>query len=333
MSLTLVSRLMLRLLDAKGFTGPMPEDMAQLRAVTDRAVLPLWLPRLRVAAVQALSVEGAAGPMAARLYRPRRAPVGVTLFIHGGGFVHCGLNSHDGICCRLAVLSRTAVLSIDYRLAPEHPFPAAVDDAYAALLWLAASRPALGLRGLPIVVAGDSAGGNLATVTAQLARDRGGPAIAFQLLYYPTTHGGRPVPSHERYGEGYLLTARLLHWYMDRYIESAADQQDPRFAPIAASLAGLPPACIITAEYDPLRDEGAQYASALREAGVVVSDQCVDGLFHSFLNFYPMLARSRRALRTGGRAIRAALRSDRRVFDAPAIALGERPPQLRRSEP
>ncbi len=320
MALTLVSRGLLRLLTAQGFTGPMPDDLSLLRAATDRAVLPLWLPRLGVASVRELVVPGAAGPMPARLYWPRGlrrgAPLGVTLFIHGGGFVHCGLNSHDGICCRLASASRTAVLSIDYRLAPEHPFPAAVEDAYAALVWLAANQAALGLPNLPIAVAGDSAGGNLAAVIAQLARDRAGPAIRFQLLFYPTTHGGRPVPSHELYADGYLLTTALMHWYMARYIDENAHRADTRFAPIAAaSLAGLPPACIVTAEYDPLRDEGAEYAAALTEAGVPTDYHCVTRVFHAFLNFYPMLARGRRGLAVGGRAIRRAFGGQARVAE------------------
>jgi acetyl esterase len=291
--------------------GPAPPDLAALRRAADRQVLPRWIPRLGVAGVADSELPGPAGALRIRIYRPRGRPRGVVLFLHGGGFVHCGLESHDGICCRLTRRSGCVVVALDYRLAPEHRFPAAVQDCYAALCWVAAQAEALAGPGARLAVAGDSAGGNLAAVVAQLARDRGGPALAFQLLYYPPTHGLRDVPSRHEFAEGYFLTGAIMRWYLSQYIGEAQHMESPCFAPfLAEDLRGLPPAMIITAEYDPLRDEGAEYAARLREAGVAVEYVCHRGTIHAFLNFYPMLRKGRRAIDQGGRAIRRAVGRD-----------------------
>ena len=232
------------------------------------------------------------------------------VFFHGGGFVHCGLDSHDGICCRLTQVSGCVLVSVDYRLAPEHPFPAAVDDAYAATVWAAANAGSLGGDAARLAVAGDSAGGNLAAVVSQMARDRGGPPLVFQLLYYPATHGPQAVPSHLENAEGYLLSDAMLEWYRRAYVPDQTISVSPLFAPyLADTLAGLPPAMIVTAEYDPLRDEGVEYAERLSAAGVPTQVSQYPGTIHGFVNFYPVLPKGRRALTEGGEALRRAVAS------------------------
>ncbi|MFD0151314.1 alpha/beta hydrolase [Streptomyces sp. NPDC055721] len=216
-----------------------------------------------------------------RVYDPavhENAPV--IVFCHGGGFILCDLESHDGFCRSLARGTGATVVSVDYRRAPEHPFPAAPEDAYAALLWVARTFP-----GRRIAVAGDSAGANLATVLALLARDRGGPRITCQALYYPMLDPTRSGPSHDENGQGYFLTSDHLRWYWAGYLREPADRTDPRAAPLAgADLSGLPPAHVVTAGFDPLRDDGLAYAAALTAAGVAVEADHYAGMFHGFLS-------------------------------------------------
>jgi acetyl esterase len=321
------TRLILSLVNRRTQGGRMPANIADLRAFADRQVLPRWLPRLQLAAVQDSSIPGPESELPIRVYRPRGAVRGVVLFLHGGGFVHCGLDSHDGICCRLASGSGAVVVSLAYRLAPEHRFPAAPQDGYAALHWIAANSEALDADGSRIAVAGDSAGGNLAAVVAQMARDQGGPAIAHQVLFYPPTHGLEDVPSRHENGSGYFLTTDLMRWYLDQYIDAGHHYTSPYFAPcLASDLSGLPPATIITAEFDPLRDEGARYAEKLRAAGVPVDYRCYPGTIHAFLSFYPVQSKARDALAVAGAAIRAAF--GRTAADAPAGALPSTSPDL-----
>jgi len=281
-------------------------DIPRLRALTNRPLVPLWLPRLGLD-VSALRIPGPGSDLPARLYRPPLDEGGLVLFFHGGGFVQCGLDSHDGICCRLARSARAAVLSVDYRMAPEHKFPAAPEDAYASLLWAVENADALGIDPRRIAVAGDSAGGNLSAAVSLMARDRGGPLPAFQLLYYPATHGGRPVPSHDAYAEGFLLSREQIDWFTLQYAGKSPPVDDPRFAPFAAaSHAGLPPARIITAECDPLRDEGTEYAAKLCADGGEATLSCYPSTIHGFLNFYPFMPKGRQAIAEGGGAIRDA---------------------------
>ena len=302
------TRLILSLVNRRTHGGRMPSNLADLRSFADRQMLPLWLPRLQLAAVQDRTIPGPETELPIRIYRPRGAVRGVLLFLHGGGFVHCGLDSHDGICCRLASGSGAVVVSLAYRLAPEHRFPAAPNDGYAALCWIAANSEALEADASRIAVAGDSAGGNLAAVVAQMARDRGGPPIAHQVLFYPPTHGLEDVPSRHENGSGYFLTTDLMRWYLDQYIDAGHHYTSPYFAPcLAGDLSGLPPATIITAEFDPLRDEGARYAEKLRAAGVPVDYRCYPGTIHAFLSFYPVQAKARDALAVAAAAIRAAI--------------------------
>ncbi|MEB8343320.1 alpha/beta hydrolase [Streptomyces endophyticus] len=217
-----------------------------------------------------------------RVYDPpsgnENAPV--VVFFHGGGMVLCSLDSHDGFCRELAATSGASVVSVDYRLAPEAPFPAAPEDAYTALLWAAKTYP-----DRPLVVAGDSAGGNLAAVAALLARERGGPALAAQHLYYPMLDPERSSASYEENAHGYFVTADHLRWYWKQYLTRPEDARDPRATPFAADrLDGLPPAFVVTAGLDPLRDEGRRYAELLAAAGVPTRYHCYDEAFHGFMS-------------------------------------------------
>jgi acetyl esterase/lipase len=227
-------------------------------------------------------LPGPGGDIAARLYTPRALAVpGLLVYYHGGGFVIGGLGTHDGVCSQIAARSGTAVLSVDYRLAPEHPFPAAVDDAWAALRWADAHAPELGAAPGHLAVGGDSAGGNLAAVTALLARDHG-LGLRLQLLVYPPTDFSCRRPSVKRNGEGYFLTEAHMDWFESYY---APDRTDWRASPLLApDHRGAAAAVVLTCEYDPLRDEGNAYAAALEAAGVPVVNRCYDGLVHGALN-------------------------------------------------
>ena len=225
----------------------------------------------------------------ARVYTPEGGdgPFPCVVYLHGGGWVIGDLETHDHLCRALAKGAGAVVVSVDYRLAPEVRFPAAADDCYAATRWVAANGAELGIDPQRIAVAGDSAGGNLAAVVAQMARDRGGPQIAFQLLLCPVTDYGFDTASYRENADGYLLTKNAMVWFWHHYLaEPAAQGRDPRASPMRAeSLAGLPPAHVVTAEYDPLRDDGEAYAARLREAGVPVTQRRYEGQIH---NFYAM---------------------------------------------
>ena len=244
----------------------------------------LDLPRAPLARVEDLRLPGGDGePRAARLYAPSHACLPVLLYLHGGGFTIGGLETHDSLCRQLALRSGAAVVALDYRLAPEHRFPAAVDDSWAALHWLKAHAGAtLGLDGDRLGVGGDSAGGTLAAVCALLARDRG-LALALQLLITPGTAARADTPSREIFANGFLLDAETIAWSFDNYID-AAQRSDWRFAPLLApDLEGVAPACLVLAECDPLVDEGVAYGDRLRAAGVAVELELARGVTHDFI--------------------------------------------------
>ncbi len=241
-----------------------------------------------VAEARLLLAPGPGGPIAMRGYRPAGATpqeaLPALVYFHGGGWVIGDLDTHDVLCRQLANGARCAVFSIDYRLAPESPFPAAVEDCVAATRHLAAQARALAIDPARLAVGGDSAGGNLAAVVAIDARDRAGPAIAFQLLIYPATDQRCDFPSHERNGEGYLLTRQSIEYFRGFYLPRKADWQDWRASPLLArSLAKLPPAFVLTAGYDPLIDEGKAYAERLAREGVEVSYREFSDMVHGFI--------------------------------------------------
>ncbi|WP_338332415.1 alpha/beta hydrolase [Acetobacter sp. LMG 32666] len=285
--------------------APQQHFLRALRKGMDTPSFPQRLSALPLRKVITLEVPGATGPLAARLYIPHGRVRGAVLYLHGGGFVHCGLNSHHGICCRLARAAGAAVLLPDYALAPENPFPAAVEDSRAVLGWLAGASARY--WGGQVAVAGDSAGGNLAAVLAQEGRAGRCPNPALQVLYYPSLYGRNNLPSQTTYEEGYFLSRRSMEWYAAQYIQREEDWTHPCFVPgHTADLGGLAPAVIVTAECDPMRDEGQAYASALKAAAVPVLYRCYSGTLHAFLNFYALMPHGKAALRLGGRALRRA---------------------------
>ncbi|MEC9203368.1 MAG: alpha/beta hydrolase [Actinomycetota bacterium] len=242
-----------------------------------------------VASVEDLEVPGPDGPLPVRVYRPDGAavPAPVVVFFHGGGWVLGSIATHDATCRGLANRTGAVYVSVDYRLAPEHPYPAAPEDCYAATCWVADHAADLGVDPGRLAVAGDSAGGNLAAVVCQMARDRSGPAVAFQLLIYPVTDlDFDRWPSMEENADGPLLTREGMDWFARHYVGTLPFTGDPYAAPIrAADLSGLPQAHVATAGHDPLRDEGAGYAEALAAAGVTVGYDNFATMIHGFVGF------------------------------------------------
>ncbi len=253
-------------------------------------------------------IQGPGGPLRVRIYTPAgREPFPILVYFHGGGFVVGSVDSHDKLCRAIANAGGCIVASVDYRLAPEHKFPAAVEDAYAATRWVADNAAALGADPDCISVGGDSAGGNLATVTALRARDVGGPRLCHQLLLYPVTNYGFDTPSYRENGSGYMLTRADMEWFWAHYLADEADGHHPHASPLRAEdLSGLPPALVLTAEFDPLRDEAEAYAARLREAGVPVTLTRYDGMVHNFVRLYASLDEGRKGLDQVGRALREA---------------------------
>ena len=256
-----------------------PQAVRDMMAMTPRP------PGEEVASVEdrTLSLNGESIPV--RIYRPASdsKPRPVLMWFHGGGWVIGNLDSADFAARMLTNASGCVVISVDYRLAPEHKFPAAADDCFAATQWVVEHADELGVDASKVAVGGDSAGGNLAAVVAQLAKEAGGPAIAYQALVYPVTHFSFATPSYEANAEGYLLTKASMEWFWGHYLGNEGDGEHVKASPLLhADLAGLPPAIVITAEYDPLRDEGEAYAEALRKAGVSVESKRYDGQIHGF---------------------------------------------------
>lgn len=244
-------------------------------------------------------IPGPAGQIPVRVYTPAAAPpLPLLVYFHGGGWVLGGLETHDGTCRELASGTGCVVVSIDYRLAPEHKFPAAADDCFAATQWVAAHARDLGGDATRLAVGGDSAGGNLAAVVAQMGRDRGGPPIVFQLLIYPATVAAFDTPSYRDNAEGYLLTTGDMRWFWNHYLNGTADAENPYASPLRAkSLAGLPPALVVTAEFDPLRDEGEQYARRLEAAGVPTRSTRYQGMIHGFFGMTSLIDKAKAAVR------------------------------------
>lgn len=267
----------------------------------------LDLPRAPLSRVEDFDLPGADGhPLKARIYAPTSARLPVLLFLHGGGFTIGGLETHDSLCRQLALQSGVAVVALDYRLAPEHRFPAAVDDSWAAMHWLATRADTLGLDGQRLAVGGDSAGGTLAAACALHARDCG-LALALQLLITPGTAAFADTPSHETFANGYLLDAPSIAWFFDHYIDQLL-RSDWRFAPLEADdFEGVAPACLVLAECDPLVDEGIAYGDSLRAAGVDVELELVRGVTHDFIKMGRAIAQARAAQFVCAAALRKAL--------------------------
>ena len=261
--------------------------------------------------VEPLAIETRDGVIPARIYTPKtlRQSNGLApclVFFHGGGWVIGDLDTHDVACRKLADEGGLIVISVDYRRAPEYKFPTAVNDAIAATAWIAGHAKTLGIDAARLCVGGDSAGGNLAAVVAIDARDNRGPAIAGQVLVYPATDFAMTHPSHREPETSILLTHTVIRWFRDHYLPSAADGDDWRASPARIkTLAGLPPAYVLTAGADPLRDEGEEYAKRLADAGVAVTYQTFPGQFHGFFTMGKLLDQANVAARDIGAWLRA----------------------------
>jgi acetyl esterase len=282
-------------------------SVAEARAAYVAGAEVLDLPRALLERVDDVFIPvGEGGLRSARVFAASRERLPVLLYLHGGGFVVGGIETHDSLCRQLALRSGCALVSLDYRLAPEAPFPAAVDDSCGALAWLAAGgAETLGLDGRRIAVGGDSAGGTLAAVAALWARDQGLPLVV-QLLITPGTDAHADQPSHRQFANGYLLDALTLNWFFDRYLPRV-QRGDWRFAPLhAEELDGLAPACVVLAECDPLVDEGLAYADRLRASGVPVELELYRGVTHDFIKMGRFLPEAHHALAAASRAIQKA---------------------------
>ena len=260
-----------------------------------------------VGSVTARAIPGPGGPLAVRIYRPRDALRAALVYFHGGGWVVGSLDSADGSCRALTNRSRCVVISIGYRLAPETKFPGAVEDAYAATRWVADNAADLRIDPTRIAVGGASAGGNLAAAVALVARERGGPKIAFQLLTVPVTELSSKAGSHREFAEGYGLSAADMEWFGRHYVRTAADADDPHASVLRADLKGMPPAFVITAECDPLRDDGEAYADRLRTLGIAARYKRYPGMFHGFMSFPSVLPEAAQAFEDAGAALREAV--------------------------
>ena len=254
------------------------------------------------------ALPGPGGQIGYRRYWPKGATaktLPTLIYYHGGGFVIGTLETHDSSCRLLANVSLCQVIAIDYRLAPEHPFPAPVDDAAAAFRHIAANAAQFDTEADRIAVGGDSAGGNLAAVVCQTQRDAGGPMPSFQLLIYPATDNRNESESRRTLGDDYFLTTSLMKWFFDHYAPDGVDRTDPRVSPLfARDFAGLPPALVITAGFDPLRDEGKEYADRLMRAGVKVSHTNYPGSIHGFFSMTRFLKQGLRAIDEAGYALK-----------------------------
>lgn len=278
------AKTLIDLIDSTGAFELTPETPPeQLRTLFEAMLVP---ENIAIARVEDRMIPGPAGEIPVRIYQPDTdTPAPALVYYHGGGWVIGSLETHDGACRAFADALDAVVVSIDYRLAPEHPFPAPVDDAVAALEWVHEHSPELGIDPSRIAVAGDSAGGNLAAVVAQVARDESGPPICFQLLIYPVTDHEFDSRSMNDNAEGYFLTREAMRWFYSHYLTDPSEGANPRVSPIRASnLAGLAPAFVITAEFDPLRDQGVAYAAAMQAAGTEVDGRTYDGMFHGFMS-------------------------------------------------
>jgi acetyl esterase len=313
-----------RLLDMLAAAGGMPDIAAmtplQMREGFRRLARSVDLKGVPIGAIQDGELPGPGGPLPYRIYTPQQPaarPLPALVFFHGGGCVFGDIDTHDGLCRMLAAESGCAVVSVGYRRAPEHRFPAAVEDSYAATQWVADHAAELGLDAGRIAVGGDSAGAGLAVVVCQMAAARHGPRIALQLLFCPVLDMRAETPSRRDFAEGYFLNQATIDWMLRHYCAADIDLDDPRLSPLRApQFSGLPPAHIHTAEFDPSRDEGEAYAQALRRAGVPAHYTCHAGMIHYFYAMAGAIPAARTALKAAAGAMRDALVSGENTTEA-----------------
>lgn len=296
------------LAELRAAEGPAISDLAPAEAREMYRLMRPAEPDLAVGQVEDTTVPGPAGDIRVRVYTPPGAgPFPVYVNFHGGGWVIGDLDTADAVCRGICREAGCVVVSVDYRLAPEHPFPAAVEDACAATAWVADHMDAVNGNGR-LAVGGESSGGNLAAVVCLRARDQGGPDIAFQLLAYPVVDCTFDRPSYQENGQGYLLELDTMRWFWDHYCPEADARRHPDASPLqAGDLSNLPPALVITAEFDPLRDEGEAYVTALQAAGVEAQAMRHDGLVHDFFATAHLFEASGNGLRQACSRLRQAL--------------------------
>lgn len=283
-------RRLLDLLNARPSVETLDPAAARAHSLERATAAAAAATEIPVALVDELTTDGPV-PVRLRRYDPSPGEVGpLLLFFHGGGWVICDLDTHDTVCRSLAAGTGATVLSVDYRRAPEDPFPAGLDDCYSATTWAVDHAAELAVDPRRVAVAGDSAGANLAAATTLLACDRGGPAIVHQTLIYPVLDHVFDTGSYGEFAEGYNITRAAMRWYWEQYLSGGASGSDPLVSPLRApDLTGLPPALVVTAEYDPLRDEGEAYARRLDEAGVDARLLRAPGLFHGFFSCFDVI--------------------------------------------
>jgi len=280
---------------------PIPEARMLMTALAGMS----GTPDIPLAQVENRTIPGPGGAIPVRVYTPAgTGPHPLLLYFHGGGWVLGNLDTHDGVCRQLAHGATCTVMSVDYRLAPEHKYPAGPDDCYAALVWAAQHGGEIGIDPARIAIGGDSAGGNLTCVTALQARDKGGPKLCFQLPIYPVTNNTLDTPSYVENATGYLLETADMDWFWGHYLSSKTQGEEPYASPLRAkSMSGLPPALVITAEFDPLRDEGEAYAKRLTEAGVPTTLHRFDGMIHGFFGMSGIMDKAKAAVAEASAAL------------------------------
>jgi len=301
-------RVLLEMMDAQGAPPLEAEDPIEARNSRLEPMKMLGGEPDALGRVEDLSIPGPGGDLPVRVYASEHGGVRPALvYFHGGGWVLGSLDTHDAVCRALAKESGAVVISVDYRLSPEHKFPSAVDDAHAATMWVAANAERLGIDARRIAVGGDSAGGNMATVVALRFRDAGGPALASQVLLYPVTDlSSSETGSYRELADGYFLTRAAMDWFRGHYLASIDHKSHPEVSPLLApDLSGLPPALVITAEFDPLRDEGEAYAQRLRQAGVPVTATRYPGMIHGFASMRGVLSGGRQAIQEAAQFVRS----------------------------
>ncbi len=299
---------MLAIGGAPGASSPTPSGM---REAMRRLAVTVDAKGISTGEIADRELPGPGGPLPARVYTPA-AVVGIVspgiVYFHGGAAIFCSVETHDGLCRLLANSTGCRVVSIEYRLAPEHPFPAALDDAYFATQWISEHARELLIDPARLAVAGDSAGATLATVTCMQSKSRDGPAIALQLLFCPVTDLAAESASRVALGTGYFIERTTLQWATELYCPPGTDRADQRISPLRATdLSGLPPAHVHTAEFDPMKDEGSAYADRLKAAGVKVRFICHEGMIHNFYCMIGAIPRGRVIIEEAGTAVRDSL--------------------------
>jgi len=307
MALDSQAKFLLEQMEAAGAPPMSSLSPEEARLTTDFSAL-AGIPE-KVGRVENQVIPGPGGDIPVRIYTPNgEGPFPSLVFYHGGGWVIGDLDTVDVPCRLLANRANCVVVSVDYRLAPEHKFPAAADDAYAAAKWVVENGPSIKVDSSRVAVGGDSAGGNLAAVVSLMARDKNEIDLAYQLLIYPVTNHSYETVSYSDNADGYLLTKDSMIWFWDHYLRNPQDGDNPYASPLKAEdLSGLPPALVITAEFDPLRDEGEAYAQRLKEAGVSVEETRYNGMIHGFFWMPGTLDQGMKAVNQAADALKRAL--------------------------